>query len=202
MQGVLVTPPAVEPVTLAEAKLWIKVDHDDEDALISSLITAARTAAEDYTRRAFITQTWKLTLDSSGGGSVPDWLPAGTYDLPVNYFSGDIPTALVLPRQPVQTITSISTYDTDGTGTVFAPANYTISGTRLVINEYWPSNLRTYGGAEITYVCGYGAAASSVPEPIKTAIKMHVQLMYDDRTACDLPAPCERLLRQYRVLSL
>lgn len=200
MRVALVTPPAEEPVTLAEAKLWMKVDGGDEDALISSLITTARMTAEEYTRRAFVTQTWRLTLDTGARG-VPDWLTAGTYDLPVNCFGGDIPTAFELPRQPILSITGVTTYDGDNVAAVFAPANYSLSGTRIVLTDYWPSGLRPYGGAEITYVCGYGNAAA-VPEPIKTAIKMHAQKMYDDRTVCDLPGGCERLLRQYRVMAL
>ena len=58
----LITPPAIEPVTLAEAKAHLKVDTTDDDTLITSLIAAARARAEWHTRRAFITQGWMLWL--------------------------------------------------------------------------------------------------------------------------------------------
>jgi uncharacterized phiE125 gp8 family phage protein len=58
----LITPPQNEVVTLAQAKNHLRVDIEDDDDLISSLIVVARQRAEEYTRRAFITQTWEWTL--------------------------------------------------------------------------------------------------------------------------------------------
>src|SRR3974377_971688 len=66
----LITPPAVEPVTLAEAKQHARVEYPDDDALITGMIVAARRMAETRLRSALITQTWNLYLDSfpSAGG--------------------------------------------------------------------------------------------------------------------------------------
>ena len=58
----LITAPAAEPVLLADAKLHLRVDHIADDDLITSLITAAREAAEHLTGRALITQTWERVL--------------------------------------------------------------------------------------------------------------------------------------------
>lgn len=55
----LVTPPDIEPVTVEEAKVQARVEHDADDALIEQLIAAARDAAEQRTGRALITQTWQ-----------------------------------------------------------------------------------------------------------------------------------------------
>ena len=63
----LVTPPAEEPVSLAEAKLHLRVDFPNEDALITALIAAARQAAETLTGRQLVTARWKLVLDSFPG---------------------------------------------------------------------------------------------------------------------------------------
>ncbi len=61
----LVTPPAEEPVSLEEAKLHLRVDFDEDDALILALISAARQAAETITGRQLITARWKLVPHES-----------------------------------------------------------------------------------------------------------------------------------------
>lgn len=94
----LVIPPAVEPVTLEEAKLHLRVDGNEDDSLITALITAARQKAEEYTRRAFITQTWELAVDTACG-------------------------VLYLPRPPVQAVETV-TVD----GGIVATENYALIG--------------------------------------------------------------------------
>jgi hypothetical protein len=94
----LVTPPAEEPVTLIEAKLHLRVDFDDDDTLIASLITAARQAAETLTGRQFITARWKQVLDCFPGPSLMG-VPAGqTFTLPGH--------AILLSKAPVQSVVS------------------------------------------------------------------------------------------------
>lgn len=54
-----VQPPSEEPVSLEEVKKHLNVDYIHDDNLIMSYIVAAREYAEEYTRRSFVTQTWK-----------------------------------------------------------------------------------------------------------------------------------------------
>ena len=70
----LLTGPAAEPVTLAEARAHLRLDGTEENPLVEALIAAARAALEAETRRAFVTQSWRLTLD--------DW-PADPVRLPL-----------------------------------------------------------------------------------------------------------------------
>ena len=102
----LVTPPAAEPVSLAEARLHLRVDFPDEDALIASLIAAARQAAETITGRQLVTARWKLVLDCFPGPSligVPAGLP---FSLPGH--------AILLPKCPVQSVFAINYLDMAG----------------------------------------------------------------------------------------
>lgn len=73
MSAYLVTAPAAEPLSLADAKAFVRVEHGDDDAIIASLIAAARNHIEALTRCVLITQTWRLVLDRwpDGGRIVP-----------------------------------------------------------------------------------------------------------------------------------
>lgn len=67
MTSTLIAGPGEEPVSLAEAKAWCRIDSSDEDALVSALIAAARLHVESETRRALVTQSWRLTLSCPRG---------------------------------------------------------------------------------------------------------------------------------------
>ena len=59
----IVTAPTIEPVTVAETREHLRIDEDDEDALLTTFIEIARDYCEGYQNRAYITQTWDLWLD-------------------------------------------------------------------------------------------------------------------------------------------
>src|SRR5512144_89546 len=84
----LITPPTVEPVSVETAKLFLRVDGNDEDALIASLVKGARETGEELARRAFLTQTLEMVMD--------DWPPR---------------FVLALMRPPLQSIISVKHYD-------------------------------------------------------------------------------------------
>ncbi len=187
---------------MSEAKLWMRVDGNDEDALIISLITAAREAAEKYTRRAFITQTWNLTVDLPSSRYANN-LPGGVYDMPISSLYGELPQEIKLPYPELISVTSVKTYDTSNTESTYSASNYIVdtANSRIVLNDtaVWPSNLRGVSSALITYVCGYGTS-DMVPSAIKMGIKMHVKEMYDSRSdQCGIPPAASSIYRQYRV---
>jgi hypothetical protein len=196
-----VTPSATYPVTSSEVKLWAKIDTTADDSLITTLIAAATSAAEEYLKRALITQTLKLTLDS--GKYTNNILGDGVYDLPISaLYDGALPRVIKLPKEPIQSVTHIKTYNTSNTLSTYDSSNYytDLSGARVVLNQtaMWGSDIRPQASCEVTYVAGYGSA-SDVPAPIKTAILMHIQKMYDERIVCDMPQSCKTLLDQFKI---
>jgi uncharacterized phiE125 gp8 family phage protein len=160
----LITDPSAEPVTVAEAKTHLRVDHSDEDTYIGLLIKTARQWVEEYTRRAILTQTWTLSLDAVPGSRI------------------------ALPRPPLQSVTHIKFYDEADAATTVSSTFYQVDTSgepgRVLLKStgYWPSVslMRPAAGVVVTYVAGW-TAAGSVPEPFKQAIKLLVGHLYENR---------------------
>jgi len=179
--------PAIEPVTLSEAKAHLRVDGTDEDDLITDLIQAAREACEVFTRRQFITATWALTLD-------------------------EFPDYIELPRPPLQSVTTLAYVDVDGDDqTLTEGTDFDVDITPLVgyvlpcYGESWPSTLGHIADVTVTYKAGYGLTAASVPSAIKAAIKLLMADLYEHREArteakLEDNLTVQRLLWHYRVL--
>lgn len=184
----LATPPAGEPVTLDEAKAQCRVEIADDDALISSLIVAARRACENEVRRSFVTQTWDLTLDRFPwrvvGGVLDPWaFPSDRAWLDRIALPGS--GALYLPRPKLQSVDAITYLDAVGVTQTLDPSAYrVVAGTPgLVEPAYgttWPAIRPASGAVTIRFTAGYGDAAA-VPEPVKLAIKMLVAHWYENR---------------------
>lgn len=186
--------PAVEPVSVADVKAQLRIDHSDEDDLLAGLITAARLHVEQgILRAALVSQTWDYTLDT--------W-PAGV---------------LHLPRPPLISVSSVTYTDDDGgSGTVTA-TNYQVVASKhssmpgrlaLTSSGTWPSvTLRDMAGVTIRFVAGFGTAAADVPQPIRQAILLVIGDLYENRensligqglTVMPLPFAARMLLQPYR----
>lgn len=158
--------PSSEPLLLAEAKAHLRVDHSDEDDLITALIVAARIAIENYLDQKLITQTI------------------------IEYFDAFPTTVIPLTFWPVASITSIQYLDSDGTEQTWGSANYTTDiygqfgeGPARITPAYsvsYPSTRDVVNSVYVTYVAGYGAAAA-VPALIKSAMYLLITDLYDGR---------------------
>ncbi|MFP3945020.1 MAG: head-tail connector protein [Alphaproteobacteria bacterium] len=185
---VLVTPPAVEPVTLDEAKAYLRVETADEDALITRLIAAARHAAERATGRAFITQGWRMTLDR--------WPSSRVIELPFP------------PLQSVDTVVLIDEADAE---TVW-PAQNTVADTatepgRLALRDGVAPPLpgRDIAGLAVDFTAGYGVQSTDVPEALRQAMIRLVAHWFEHRDEAgplEVPGEIGALLAPYRVAQL
>jgi hypothetical protein len=175
------TDPATEPVTLIDAKAHLRISLDDEDELITALIVTARMAAEEYTRRALITQGWTLWMDAFPGNEMGWWdgVREGANALTIKRF-------IHLPRPPLIGVTAVTSYDDEDAATVFAADHYFVdTGSapgRLALrnNAAWPVPGRTHNGISIEYTAGYGAAGD-VPQALKQGMLAHIAQLYEQR---------------------
>ena len=201
----LVTPPAQEPVSLIEAKAHLRVDFSDDDLLITSLISAARQAAETLTGRQIVTARWKLILDCFPGPSLMG-VPAGLpFSLPGH--------AVLLPKCPVQSVFAIQYLDMSSSTQIMPSTDYTVDiacePARItpVFGKIWPICLPQIGAVAITFDAGFGAAAA-VPEGLKSWIKLREGSLYAHREEVALmnrgkiePLPfIDGLLDPYKVV--
>lgn len=178
----VLTPPTVEPVTLADAKLHLRVDTSDEDALVTRLIKSAREECEHFTQRTIPTTTLGLYLDA-----FPD---------------GD----LHLPSGPAQSITSVQYVNEAGSLTALPSSVYALDDTqvdaalRLTWGSGWPPTRVQPNAVIVTYVAGFPAC----PESVRNWILLRVGTLYrfreTDSERVPLPAPfADRLLDEWRV---
>lgn len=174
----LITPATQEPVSILEARQHLRVDFDDDDALISALIASARQSAEMLTGRQFVTARWKMVLDSFPGPSLMG-VPAGVpFTLPGH--------AILLPKGPVQSVVAITYLDMAGVLQTMPAANYAqdlaCEPARItpVFGQIWPIPLPQIGAVSVIFDAGYGGP-EQVPEGIKSWIKLRVGSLYAHR---------------------
>ena len=184
----LITQPASEPITLAEARAHLRVTHTDEDALITSLITVARADAENELQRSLITQTREIARDT-------------------------FPAAIELRFGPIIEVVSVKYEDVDGIERTLDPATYRLDTYRLTgllvpDPEFsWPATRQHVNAVRVRYVAGYGPAASDVPAPIRQWILLRIGTLFEHResvaagvTVATVPY-VDRLLDPYRAPS-
>lgn len=155
--------PSAEPVTATSQKEWMRVDGSDEDTLIGNLAAASRAYIEMSTSRQMITATWVYKLSE--------------------FPTGD----LVLPISPLQSVTSIQYVDTAGDTQTWSSALYTVDTAsdvgrvRPIYDEDYPSTRGYIGDVTVTFISGYGDAASDVPDTALTAIKLLASNWFENR---------------------
>lgn len=202
------TAPGTEPVTLAEAKLHLRVDADltADDTLITMLIGAARRYAEMYCNRSLITQRWRLVIDSFPGPSmigVPFGIP---YTLPGH--------AILLERGRVQSVDGITYTAMDGNEATMPITDWVAETASPIarvtprFGKIWPIPLPQIGAVKVDFTAGYGDTAAAIPEGIKHWILLRTGTLYENREEVAVinkgkvePLPfIDGLLDPYRVV--
>jgi uncharacterized phiE125 gp8 family phage protein len=167
------TPPAVEPVTLSEAKAHLRVDATEDDAYIATLITAAREWVEQYLDRTLVHTQWVMRFDKfPDSGIEPVELPR-----PPMVFSG---TATAVAVTFTQEAGPTSTYST----AEYRVDRYATPGTILPIyGSTWTPHRQDDNAISVTWWAGYGASGTGVPAAIRHAMLMLIGHWYEVRGA-------------------
>jgi uncharacterized phiE125 gp8 family phage protein len=181
MSLILVTPPAALPLSLAEAKAAARIEGNDDDALVASLIRAAVAEVDGkfgWLGRQLISATW-------------------------DYRTSFAPWVIRVPLPPLIEVISVSYTDPDGVPQVVDPSMYFVAGiggadpARIIpeIGASWPATRRQPAPVTVRFVAGFGDSWNSVPEDLRAALSLMVAASYD---GCESAAATSILLR-YRI---
>lgn len=192
MRLTLTDAPNDYPVTIERANLHLRLEGDEATAdqpLVNAMIKAATLSAENFTRRQLVTATYEIRFDM-------------------------FPWEIRFPRAPLQSVTSVKYFDTDGNLQTVLTDDYqvdihsTVGRVVPVANTSWPDTNEQLNAVVVKFVAGYGDP-DDVPEQIRSAIRLTIGHLYEHRedvivgvTATELPKGAEALLWPYRILSL
>lgn len=171
-------------VSLDEVKAQARVDFSDDDALLGALILSATEAVQQRSGRTLGTEQWKVSYPG---------------------VSGDV----LLPKSPVQSIDGATYFDVNGAEQTLdlAQLYQWIDEDKAIIrpmpSAIWPATQQREDAITFTFTVGYGVG---IPEPLKTAIKMIVSFLYQNRESTmvgrsitQIPIAADDLIDLYRV---
>ena len=185
MTPLALTPPAIEPIPLAEAKAFLRLDQPDEDDLLATLITAARLMIEAASGRMLIAQGWRIVIDR--------WPEGGE---------------LRLPLSPVAAIVAARVYDAAGQAQTVPPTALQLDALAdppvIRVAGAVPAPGRARGAIEIDLTAGYGPSATDVPALLRQAVLRLAARWFElrgdvaGRDAAALPAEIMALVAPFR----
>ncbi len=171
-----ITAPATEPLSLSQVKLFLRIEHGEEDTLLALFITAAREAAEQALGRSLMTQSQRL------------------------YVKAPVSTLLALPRGPVQSIQTVQIETGEGELETLDSDRYRLHTGRSMLQL---DSVIREGTVIVTYVTGFGDQAEDVPSIIRQGILNHVAAFYETReTNTPMPETAKAFYQPYREVRL
>lgn len=181
-----------EPVTAAELASTVFVTDPAQNLKLEALITTARQQIESHCRIAVVKRTTTLFMDRwpTAPRSGRDQWWNGVKEMPISELY-EVCRSITLPMPPLQSVTSITTYDDADAGTVFGASGYFVDNAskkqqgRIVLRTggVWPVAYRVANAIKVIYVCGYDNGA--VPVELKRAILGVAAWLWANPGDCD-----------------
>ncbi|GAB4152658.1 MAG: hypothetical protein Tsb0016_25100 [Sphingomonadales bacterium] len=175
--------PQRAPLALAEIRAFLRLDHEDDDALLASLLEAAVEACESFTGRALISQGWRL---------LAPW---------------PLDRRLRLGHGPVQTVDAVRRKSMDGTSSDIAANSYWLDQSQdpallhIVGGDgtlAWPGG----GQIEVDFRSGYGDDWNAVPMSLRQGLLRLIAHQYQVRDSHDggaMPSAVAALWAPFRT---
>lgn len=218
MNITVVTPPPFQPVSVEEAYLHLRWDEDGGSpttyplqSLIERNIATATAYVEQFTRRALVEQTIRLSIEG-----FPNTENTFSREYRSGIFSAR-PMYIELFRPPLVNVVAVEYYDEDNALQTVAASNYFVTDDlvpRLTFVENWnqPQTYNRDDAVRVTYQVGYEPTSSppttqedyaaNIPAGIKDAILLKVQLLcdrFDKDERKDIERSIASLLSSYTI---
>ena len=200
----MISGPALEPVTWAEARDFLKLSGTGEQTLVELMIAAARQAVEEMTGRMLISQQWELRLDSWPTAKAEIRSESGCQIIPLGGQG-----AVTLPRAPILGVESVQVVNSIGTFVTVADTDYVVDasqgGGRIAARAgvHFPEPAHVIDGIRIRFTAGYGTARTDVPPALRQAILALVAGWHEQRGVADKPGffphAVAEMLRPYKL---
>ncbi len=179
----LTTPPARQPVTLAEIKLHLKIDGPDEDTLLEHLLSAATRRVEFECSLAMITQGWRLLRDC--------WPRRGLLEIPIH---------------PVRQVTEVKVLTSSGLVTVpqeSYEADIHSRPARLRALPGFPPPAEGLNVVQVKLLCGFGDDPADVPADLRQAVMLLAAHWHECREGREhIPPAVRDLITPWRRAAL
>lgn len=179
----LITPPTVEPVTLAEASAFLRLNVNTENSLVSALLAVAREVVESFTGRVLAASGWRLATESWGDGTI------------------------VIDRSPLVSVQSVKYWPADGSGQVtMGSGSYvvvTATTPGVIVMSDMPALASRPDAVQTEFTAG---SPGAVPQSLRHAILLLVSHLFENRQPInignivnELPFSVKHLLESHRV---
>jgi len=187
-----VTNPEIEPITLADMKAHLRefasvTARDDE---ITALIIGARQWVEDFTGRALVDQTWRITINGAWpiGRDANTVTPYNPNYSAVGWQWWNKKREILLRKSPALAITLFVSADAAGVETPVDPTAYAFCEP----DSKWPRIVALNGGSwagstlKVEFRAGFAnrlgspaEGAEMIPVPLIQAMKLWAEAAYN-----------------------
>ncbi len=178
-----------EPVTAAELAKVLEITDPGQTPFLTTLVKVARQQVEAYCRIAIVQRTITMFMDRFPVEDHDKGWWDGVREAPISSIFAAV-RKIEMPLPPLQSVTSVTTFDDSDVGTIFAAAGYFVDTAskrqqgRVVLRDgiTWPIALRSANAIQFVYVAGY--ADGSVPDDLKQAILGIGAYLFANRGDC------------------
>ena len=181
-------------ITLAEAKIHLRVGDSGDDAYITSLIFAAQNVIENYCNINLMQRSVIQTCDT--------W-----EDTKILLISPPANSGQVILTS-VQYYNTANVIATDTLGNYILDNGSTPPRLELKQDKTYPKTYERNGAIRVTYLCGV-SAANKIPVALKQAALIFVGQFYENRqidivgrTVGTIPTAAKFLMEPYRIQTL